>query len=314
MTPEPHDPLPRPPDAPPEPAGGPGNVPVLLGLFIVWQLVFLVGSNFLGLLKNLEDKLPADKLGKVAKHLSIDMANHEGHLNEVYKIFSRYAEMTGQYQAWSLFAPGVTRNLTFVAVELRWDETPAAALPRGLAPLAADGPLQAVVLHAAAGTAAPSRPAPKPVLLLSDNEPRDVHSFLRWGQFRTRKYENNLELMLRVVKDDDDPETEAQAHVRWRKTIRKHVAKEWDTMQAYFRWRLKAFARAHLADPPPTQVILVARRYRAHSPGEKAPWDWDAPEQVPLARWQLTRPADARHLPVEAYNPVTKRFEFVERD
>src|SRR5207245_4706366 len=91
-----------------------------------------------------------------------------------YQATLRWAEFSGQPQNWSLFAPGVTAEIPFLAVEFRWDDDPLSAesvAPR-LAALAGDGPLSAAALHAAL---AERRRAslPVPQLLLSENAPAD---------------------------------------------------------------------------------------------------------------------------------------------
>jgi hypothetical protein len=69
-----------------------------------------------------------------------------------------WADLTGQPQSWSLFAPNVTDYLPFVEVELRWGG---------------------------------GRPA---VLLLSENEPADRDRFFRLGRFRLRRYESSVDV------------------------------------------------------------------------------------------------------------------------
>jgi hypothetical protein len=68
----------------------------LVGLFVVWQLIFLVAANVLFLL------WPA--------------------------VPQPYGNATGQWQGWSLYAPDVPKRAGFVAVELRWKDRPAVKL------------------------------------------------------------------------------------------------------------------------------------------------------------------------------------------
>jgi hypothetical protein len=81
---------------------------VALGLFILWQLLFLVGANSLHLLD------------------ATDWVEGEGTLHETLKeatkVSSRWSELTQQPQDWSLFAPGVTDHIPFLELEFRWDD------------------------------------------------------------------------------------------------------------------------------------------------------------------------------------------------
>jgi hypothetical protein len=288
------------------------NTQVLVGLFIAWQIIFLVGSNFLGMVNALEEQLPVGEISTAVGHLTLDLSEGRGHVHDAYAIFKRWQEATGQYQSWSLFAPNVVRDATFVALEFRWDDGPASprALARPLTVLAATNPLQAAALRAAVQSAATRPPDFQPALLRSDNEPANVNSYLRRGGLRIRKFEDHLEVTLRVRKEKG--ETPAEARRRWRRQIRRKVRKEWDTIMAYCEWRWRAFHGQNPDRPRPRQIVVWVRRYHIPPP-DRQPWTWDGPYQQRLARWQLDVPRKARYLPIEAYDPVAKRFVFLRR-
>jgi hypothetical protein len=129
-----------------------------LGLFVVWQLLFLLASNLL----SVEDAVrTALHKSPPAQRLAPDFfdgqgAAHAG-LRAAERVTRRWEELTGQGQYWQLFAPDVADVIPFVAVELRWED---------------------------------GRP---PRLLLSDNEPDDPSRFFRAGRFRLRRYESTLD-------------------------------------------------------------------------------------------------------------------------
>jgi hypothetical protein len=217
-----------------------------LGLFVVGQLLFLFSANGLPLLQRLR---PANTIAALRT------------------VPTSWAELTGQPQEWSLFAPDVATESTFVAVQLDWG---------------------------------PDRP---PVLLLSDNEPDDLRRFFRVGRFRLRRYETSLDVALTVPegKERDD------VIDSWRARIKDKVRDESGAIRVYLRWKMNAFLEAHPELPPPREVRLLARLYRIPPPGQAfdprpsqyplARWrpEWNDP------RWL---PVEAFNPVSEEYDPV----------
>src|SRR5262245_54849434 len=134
------------------PAATPPTGPrVLLGVFIVGQLIFLFGNNALEILGWARDELTADsETARVLDRVTPGWPGKKGHLHDAGDLASnlleRWAQVTGQTQGWSLFAPDVRRHCVFPAVLLRWDEEPrsAPALARPLAALAAGNGLEEI--------------------------------------------------------------------------------------------------------------------------------------------------------------------------
>lgn len=261
------------------PSHGPSNAQVFLGLFILWQLFFLTAANGLKMLDSVRSSL---KDHAFVETIAPGWAREKGHVHDAAEVVTgltkRWAQVTGQPQSWSLFSPNVASYIPFLAVELRWDDD--------------------------AGRS--TRP---PVLLRSDNEPANVRCFFRVGQFRLRKYESYLDV---TFSTQDKPADEV-ADV-WRERIEERVRKEWDTMQAYLRWRMLGFQRRHPELPPPRQVVLFVRAYRVPAP-DKAPepWMWETLldlQPQPIARWRPDTPTPDGSRPIELYNPVVHRFEY----
>jgi hypothetical protein len=218
---------------------------------VVWQLVFILAANFLSILPEKSAAGPA-------------------------AVTNCWAELTGQWQGWSLYAPFVPHQAVFLEVELRWDNNL-------------------------------TRPAPPAgsVRLRPANEPDDPYHYRRpVGTFRLPQYPANLSLVLWAWDGADyarDPE-------KWRQEIAKAVRNKWRPTLAYLRWALSQYERDHPGRAPPRQVILVGRLYSIPPPGE-APWHWDGPHEVPLARWQPGSAVPEDRLPLESYDPVKRRFE-----
>jgi hypothetical protein len=126
---------------------------VALGLFVTGQLLFLLAANLPGL---------EGPLRRMFRHAFPDnealagWAEGEDGLDVrgrgVFRGLSAYADLTGQPQQWSLFAPNLAEVCSFLVLELRWE-----------------------------GGAS--------VAVASENEPADRRSFFRVGRFRLRRLE-----------------------------------------------------------------------------------------------------------------------------
>jgi hypothetical protein len=297
---------------------GPTTAQVLLGLFIVWQLFFLFSANFLSMANYMRENQKRKKFNKVlpgdwkavTNRLAPGWLEEKGHLYEALdlltKVTDRWAQLTNQPQNWQLFAPGISKDVSFLAVEFRWDEVPGSpqTVARPLAPLGANNALQAVALLAPAR----EQPAAYPAELVpSENQPGNLRRFFRWGKFRLRKYESHLEVDL----SPEPGETPAQTAHRLRDSINEKVGKYWDNMLAYLRIRLRDYMANHPDRPRPTQVILWARQYIIPSP-ESYDTKWYVPRfQLPIARWQPGTSSDSSGYPIEAAVPEVRNNQVV---
>jgi hypothetical protein len=303
------------------PASRAGHSPrqVVLGLFIMGQLLFLVLQNLLGLYQDAQSRLEP-RIAAVVDRIVPGYATKSGHawmtVEEIATPLRRWSQLTGQDQAWSLFAPGVAKYTGFPAVVLRWEDVPtsAIALACPLAQLAAAQPFEAAALELAVRQSAAAAPQPEE-LMLSDNEPLDRYHFFRAGKFRIRRYETNLVPYLLQRKGDEyeKAETETEAHERWKGAIRDHVAENGDQMLAYLKWRLAVWQRQHPDRPAPRQIVLVERVYTMLPPNDESGAVWDGPRTLPLMRWQPRATWQAAFRPLERYNPVTQQFETMQK-
>lgn len=279
---------------------------VALGVLIIGQLLFLFSSNFIAVVHDLHANVTRTA-GREVDSIAPGWTAKEGHAwqasQTIAGLGNRWGELTGQTQGWSLFAPGVSAECVFPAVRLLREEPAesAAAIGGRLLPLAADGPLSALVLNLLArGGDAPNLPAAT-ADWLSDNEPRDVNAFFRFGEFRLRRFEGALALSL-TESPDESPDSRAK---RWRGEIEKFVVSHSTKIHAYLRWRSAQLPGG--ADA--RQVILLMRRFHINEP-DKADL-WQGPFVTPVARWQQRARWSAEYGPVEMFNPVTRRFEGV---
>jgi hypothetical protein len=303
------------------PTAGHSPRQVVLGLFIVGQLAFLVLYNLIELCQDAQARLHP-RTAVVVDRIVPGYSNKSGHawmiMDEISTPLRRWAQLTGQDQSWSLFAPAVAKVTGFPAVTFVWDEVPtsAHAVARPLGLLAAHHPLEVAALGLSAQETASDVPPAAEELFLSDNEPADRYHFFRVGKFRTRRYETNLILYLRQRKGDEyekdeRAETEAEARARWGGTIREHVNENGVQMLAYLKWRLAAWQQGHRGRPAPRQVILVERSYTILLPNDHTGAVWEGPRTTPLMRWQPRAAWQNGYRPIEWYDPVTQRFETI---
>jgi hypothetical protein len=300
---------------------------VFLGMFVLWQLFYLCSANLLSLANKVRKKKGSNDATKtlprgwqaVLNRIIPGWLDEKGHVHDCLdildKVNDRWEKFTGQPEHWQLFAPGITRDITFVAVELRWDEDPrsAPAVARPLAPLMVHNLLELANLAVASrGRALPYAPEPLP----SKNEPANPKRFFKWGKFRLRKYESYLDLVLEVEKDRETP---AEAADRCQGEIKTKVRDEWDKMLPYLRMRCREFLAEHPERPMPKQVILLVRRYEIPKP-EEFSTEWYKPDVQTVARWQPGVKWVDGFLPIEANVPkvqgdriVAGHFEAVAR-
>jgi hypothetical protein len=252
---------------------------VFLGLFILGQVAFLVSSNVVGYLRDMRAEL-AQETKDVLETVVPGWVEEKGPSWDVtektYKATRWWAQLTGQSQSWSLFAPGVAKNEVFPAILLVWTDQ-LGTLPAELGP----GEI----------------PVPGGKILLSDNEPPDVRSYFRFGNFRLRKFEANFSLFL----TDRDEESALQRYRRWNERIEEYFEEYQEHIRGYLRWRHDHWLAAHPDAEPPKQLILLMRRYHLLPPGQ-GDEILKGPFTVPVARWLPEGDV------VERFNPQTGRF------
>jgi hypothetical protein len=271
-----------------------------LGLFVLWQFVFLIGLNLCQVGRHYIEYVPG--VAQAFPSLSEEDTATRRPLAKFEQIATRWVELTGQVQSWELFAPNVWYDIPFVAVEFHWDEPPDSA--RSAAGLV--GSLAGMQpLGSGSGWLAAAPPAS--VYLLSDNEPRDILRYFRIGHFRLRRLEGQIDKDFFLPPDKTSEDMTDQ----WRLEVFERVRKQSAIMRAYLEWRWNSYHREHPDCATPKQIILRVRLYRIPPP-DTTPWTWAGPEDRPLARW---RP-HVRYVPgrpqVEVYDLIAQRFDVME--
>jgi hypothetical protein len=277
---------------------------VLLGLFISWQLIFLPAANYLAFLPHgqeeegeLSDSRSApDQTGAAGGAV-------QNAINLAAGITDAWSHLTGQVQAWWLFAPEVPRAATFPVVELRWDDEAESVqfLASLVGPLAAANGVQSAALWS---SLRPGQTLP-PVRLRTILEPNDPRCYFRPQSSFDRLF--HYEVRLGLIVSNWNDKTLAENPEFWRTTFKDRVRRQWRSIRAYLRWYVQHFQRANPDFPPPKQAILSIRIYQIPGPGQPAV-EWLAPLEQPLARWRPDAPPQPGDLPVEAFDPVARHF------
>src|SRR5215471_12610337 len=82
---------------------------ILLGIFITWQLVFLPATNYVALLPHGEPEEGELSDSRSAPDQTGEADAVQKGINLAAKITDTWSFLTGQVQAWWLFAPDVPR-------------------------------------------------------------------------------------------------------------------------------------------------------------------------------------------------------------
>jgi hypothetical protein len=188
----------------------------LLGVFVVWQLFFLLMSNFLPFVphgKEEHDELTDDLTlhGQATKVEPLQSA-----IEGLALVTDRWLEVTGQLQGWSLFAPTFPPQAGFVSVELRWNNVN----------------------------------APDREILSSRFEPQDPLHYFRIPDSDGRLF--NFESRLCILPNYKTQQTVAEDPEGWKEAITDRVRAQWKSIRAYLRWR----CRDHVPPPEEMILVI----------------------------------------------------------
>ena len=221
---------------------------VLLGIFVIWQLVFLITSNLIGFLQDNRTRM-LPEVRQSVEVMAPGWAEKQGVAWEVTETIAsldtEWSQLTGQDQKWALFAPAIARECVFPAIELRWEN--------------------------------------ESQLVLSDYEPTDLNSYFRAGSYRLQRYERNLALTLAPL----DGETSTKTAERWREEIRAFVTEWTHILDGYIDWRVRQAMQQWPGRTWPREVVLIMRRYHINEYSE-APPTWTGPHSEAIARWRYS--------------------------
>ena len=244
---------------------------VAVGLFALWQLVFLPAANLIDFVPRRPAPCDLDPV--------MDMYQAKGTFTRVEPlqraaevagdVLDFWAEVTGQDQGWMLFAGGNPPHTLFQAVELHF----------------ADG--EAVTIRSRFEPADLANPAPR-LPLWHDR------FFNFESQFPNPGWYCSTESLERF------PEV-------WSKELPQAVRDAHPQILVWLRWHVREYQKAHPDRGTPTEVVLKFRYIPTPLPGE--PKEWTKPlTERPYCRWKINEPPEPGYLPLEAYDPVANRY------
>ena len=245
----------------------------LLGLFIGVQILFLLCGNFLPLLPHGvpdADEITDDTTmpGRMFQNETLQQT-----LTIAGTATRRYGELTGQMQGWSLFAPLVAPQATFLVTELHWngDEQ----LP------------------------------PRSVEIVSDFHPKNPQHYFHLPRTDCRlvNYEFRLSQSLWYLTD----KSLAEQPQFWQEWVNRRVSRQWKSLRAYLNFQQQRYLTAHPDERPADELRLIVRTYPIPAPELHTESPLPAIDR-PLVRWLPEASYSAGVLPLEAFDPVTRRY------
>jgi hypothetical protein len=242
---------------------------VLLGLFVLFQLLYLPLANLIQLVpremptRQGELDSPVQREGTATSCRTIQEA-----VDGLGDAVDRWGECSGQTQRWSLFAPDVGQQSCFPVIVCY-----------------CVGQRDFATLTIKPENAAESGP------------------YCRWPSPLSRRFA--YESLLAVIYRNFSAGSLAEHGDEWRWAVRQRVRDQQKSLEAYFRWNLALFQKRYPDEPFPIEMILKVLVSPAPKPGEVArPPSFE----IPLARWFPSRAPSQEYLSVEAYDPVTGEF------
>jgi hypothetical protein len=257
------------PQADPRPRVGLRSI--LLGVFILWELFYLPAAN---LIKLRPVRLPPHR-GELDDDVQLRADESSAGPGQAVRdglawVLSRWGELTGQTQGWSLFAPTFGRQASLPVVTFD------------------PGPL-----------------GPQLGMIRSEFAPANPDLFFRmpWPSCRLYNYEYRLALLYWSWDED----SYWRRRDEWDEALRQRVRWQNRSMLAYLRWRRDQFVRANPNLPAPTAVVLSAELIPSPPPSD--PYQirkWI--RRFLIARWLPNSPPPPGRLPVQAFDLIQGQY------
>ena len=260
------------------------------GLFVVWQLVFVLAANLVGILRGVPPEVVRYEMADGAWRESLDRTAAQPKATSdpsaasagIVWFSDRWSEVTGQWQGWAMFAPNVPTSSYFLATTLRWNG------------------------------AAPWR-APREIVLPSPFEPADPNSYFIPALATSRRFnfEWRLALGIEICKSREQAERRGGETTQFDTQLREWMARQAEPLRAYARVRMHEWSADHPAAPAADEVVLSVGEYRRIDAA--ATWTWQALPRRLLLRWRPSATTGTRAVrpavyELDWYDPSTDSF------
>ncbi|MGD9645378.1 MAG: hypothetical protein AB7U73_06675 [Pirellulales bacterium] len=235
-----------------------------LGLFVVWQLVFLLAANLAGVFQGLPPEMVRYEFADGAWRDSLDRtaALPNGTSAAVDSssglrwLTDRWGEGTGQWQGWAMFAPEVPTSSYFLTTTLRWNDDASTSTPRE-------------------------------IVLRSPCEPDDPKRYWIPALTTARRYnfEWRLALAIEIYQARQRADHSGGDTAKSDAQLREWIARQAEPLRAYARVRLTEWLAEHAEAQPPDEVVLSVGEFRRVDDGPA----WQALPRQPIVRWRPTQ-------------------------
>lgn len=252
----------------------------LLGAFICFEIVYLSAANLVKMFP--ARGLPPDD-GEIRDDILQARFDPGSTVREPAQTLiditayatERWAEVSGQNQSWSLFAPDFPHQAVFAEVELWWGD--------------------------------------RKVTLLSPRLPATPDRYLMWPDTRARVL--NYESRIVLVYWRHSPKDFAARPDYWRQKVTTRVHHMNASTAAYLAWRVREYLESHSGETMPDEARLLVRTVPSRNPARGSDAGKRPPQYViPLARWKTNGPTDPKMLPVEAWDLATQMYVTLPKD
>jgi hypothetical protein len=271
------------PDTPPSPTPplppvprARGILPWLIGLFALWQLVFVPLTNLLEFVPLRPTRYDTDPPIETTQRWGrfTDIEALQWTTEAAAFVLVGWAEATGQDQGWNMFTPGFPPYTVVPAVEFRFPDGATDRVSSRFEP------------------PDPANPRPRPPLL--------------------HDREFNFEANIVMLAWDCHPKTLAEQPDRWRR-LPERVRENESLLTRWLSWKTRQYQAAHPHRAGPVEVVLLLRYLPTPLPEDLPRGDRRQAFERPFARWFPGAPAKPGYLPLEGYDPVARRYVRLKR-
>ena len=240
-----------------------------LGCFCIAQAIYLILTNAFQFLPRSYQE-PASEIDIRTHRTGVltDVKPIQAGIEMLGRCLDHYAELSGQVQAWSLFASSFGRQSIFPEIEVQTGD--------------ADG----LVVH-----------------MNSTIEPENLETYLRWPSPASRLA--SYEFFLVSIAWNYSEESLRDHGADWQKGLRDFVRQNQNSLKAYLCWNNRMFHDRYPGRSEPGWLILKAKIYPSPAPGGVRA---GTVLELPLARWSPCRRTAAGFLEVEPYDPLHHEF------